>query len=323
MRFSNDRTRMELIHVHELRVQRERERNIRARGRERTADGQTGSPAADVLIDHFRIRGEAARCDRDTALREELLAAIRSNSFDADHALTIVRDQFVRAMLPEENDAAFLSGSDEHLYHLGAAGNALAENRVNTPFTGIRGLLHLAEFNADVLFEPVEAGGNIVRIGTGQGGISSPVGGDHHGLIEILGRILDALTDLTLGAPAADIAQSVNGVAVRAIHLLQDSDTLRAGIHSGNSGNQTGSTGAEHDSVISGSRLRGLFVFLLCLSKGESRECRSGESNHAGLQDRTTGELCHLSFSFLLTTFKRSSFPVMLGIIRRSNTYVV
>ena len=314
---------MELIHVHELSVQRHREGNVRARGGKGTTDSKAGGPAADVLVGHFGVRGETARCDRDTALREELLASIRSNSFNADHTLMIIRDQFVSAMLPEENDAALLSGSNEHLHHLGTAGNALAENRVNTPFTGIRGFLHLAEFNADVLFEPVEAGGNIVRIGTGQGGISSPVGGDHHGLIEILGRILDALTDLALGAPAADIAQSVNGVAVRAVHLLQNSDTLRAGIHSGNSGDQTGSTGAEHDSVISGSRLHGLFVFLLCFSKGDSRECRSGESSHAGLQNRTTGELSHLSFSFLLTTFKRSSFPVMLGIIRRSNTYVV
>ena len=65
--FPKDRAGVELIHVHKLREQRSRERNVFARGVAGTVKHHACGPAADVLVNEAGVGGKAARCNQNAA----------------------------------------------------------------------------------------------------------------------------------------------------------------------------------------------------------------------------------------------------------------
>ena len=178
-------------------------------------------------------------------------------------------------------DAALGAGGEKLLHELGAAGEAFAHDAAGAAQTRIRHRADLAELDADVLFEPVDAGGDVIRVAAVEGLVAHLLGDVHHHGVEVVGRVLDALFGLVARAPAADGAEGEDGVAVGTVALFEHDD-LGAGVVGRDGGDQAGRTCAENDGVI-GLGVGGLF----CLGLGGEAEAGgagSGGAEEGGLE---------------------------------------
>ena len=195
---------MELVHVDALGIKRKRQRNVFTGCGLGAAEHHAGSPAADVFVNHFRVSGETAGCNCNAALGEIFFLSGRCLNLDTCDTHLVVVKKF-NTFVFELNFNAFFSGSSKKFLHeLGAAGETFAVNTACTAETRIRHRTNLTELHADVFFQPVNAGRNIIGIGTVQSLVAHLLGNIHHHGVEIVSGIFDALLFLMTGAPAAN-----------------------------------------------------------------------------------------------------------------------
>ena len=299
VRRAHDRARVELIHIDELRKERFGERNVFTGGVAGTTQHHARRPTADVAVDHAGVRGEAARADADAAAAHEGLFAHRGLNFDARHGIEVVRDEADRLVFVLNFDAALGAGLQKVGHELSAARDALthvAHDTAGASETRVGHLADLAELDADIAFEPVDARGDVVGVGTVQGLVAHALGNTHHHLVEGVGRIvIDSLFFLMTRAPAADGTQSVNGVAVGTVAFFENDD-FGARVVRGDGGNEARGTGTENDGIVgaggfpSGSRFGG---------ETETGSTGCGGADKGGLQKTAAAHIRirHDSFS--------------------------
>ena len=250
---ADDRTVVHLVHVDALRVERERERNVFTRRRSRAAQHHARRPTADVAADHFGVRGEAARCDAHAPLRGEGLRAFGRRKAHARHGEAVVVEKLDRLVFVENRNVALRAGRKQLANELSAPGDPFTFDAARAAEARIGHRADLAELHADVAFEPVDAGRDVVRVATVERAVAHLLGDVHHHLEEGFGRVFDALLLLVTGAPAADRAERVNGVAVRAV-LLFENGHLGARVVCGDRGHKSRGTRTENDRVERGIR---------------------------------------------------------------------
>ena len=317
MRDADDRAAVELVHVHEFRIERKREGNVFAGGRLRAAQHHAGGPAADVAVDHFRVRGEAARREADAAPGEPFLLTFVGEGLHARHAEVVVVKELDHLVLVADFDAALLRGGEEVLHEAGAARDAVAQDAAGAAETRIGHRTDLAELDADILFQPVDAFGNVVRIGAVQSLVAHLLGDVHHHGVEGVGRILDALFLLVPRAPAADGAEGEDGVAVRTVALFKK-HYLGAEIVRRNGGDQAGRACAHNDGIID----RGLRLAcgLGFGSAGNAGGTGGGCAENGSLQEAAAGHIRarhHASPVFLLYMNAERTSDSPFGVSRK------
>ena len=177
-----------------------------------------------------------------------------------------------RLVLVLDFNLALCAGFKELLHESGAAREALvAHDAAGAAEARIGHRTNLAELHADVAFEPVDA----VGVAAVERLVAHLLRDVHHHGVEGIGRVFEALFLLVARAPAADGAERIDGVAVRAVHLFADDD-LRAQVMGGNGGDEARGAGAEDDGVVFGVELA---FGLLGLGLSGARDAeRSGAS---------------------------------------------
>ena len=270
---TDNRTGMELVHVDALSIQRKRQGNVFTSCGLGAAKHHAGSPAADVFIDHFRIGREAAGCNGNAALGEVFFLSCRCLNLHAGNTHLVVMKKFNTFVL-ELNFNTFFSGSrKKFLNELCTACETFAVNTTGTAETRIRHRTNLAELNADIFFQPVNTGGNVISVSAVQSLIAHLFGNVHHHGVEIVGSIFDALLFLMTRAPAANGAQSKNSVPVGTVAFFEYNYFLCTSLLSGDGSDQSGRTGPEHDHVISIFIVLGgcLCCWLCCVGSAHER----------------------------------------------------
>ena len=205
----------------------------------------------------------------------------------------IVMEKLDHLVVVEDLNAALLGGSKERLHEAGAARETIAQHSAGTAETGIRHGLDLAELHA-FLFEPVDAFGDVVRIGAVKGLITHLLRNIHHHGVEGFSRIFNTLLLLMTRTPAANRAQRVNGIAVRTVAFFKEHH-LGAQVVGGDGGDQACGTRAHDDRVIN----RGFLAGLGFSSRGDSGHTGGGSAEERGLQ-KTTAAHIHVGHCFLL-----------------------
>ena len=198
-----------------------------------------------------------------------------------------VVEEFDRLVLEEDVDAALLAGFKELFHEAAAARDAFAEDAAGAAQTRIGHGTDLAELHADVGFEPVDAGGDVVRVDAVEDRIAHLLGDVHHHRVEGFGRVGDALFLLVARAPAADGAEREDGVAVGTVLLFHHGDA-DAEIVGRDRGDEAGGTGTENDGVISGGSL-GSFGGSGVAGEAGAGDAR-GRAEEPGLQETAAGE---------------------------------